>query len=145
MGVTFDTISRTRSGTAARRRGLVLASLLLAGQVGTLAHLVAVRHVTCPEHGESIHAATPPAETATTAVAAVSHGPAVQSIALAAEHGHDHCLIVAERRSRSALLRASVAASPLPIAVAARPPVALAGRPALLAIYRLAPKNSPPA
>jgi hypothetical protein len=128
---------------------LALASATLIAQISSIAHMALVRHAICPEHGELIHpddlsgsAAAPKTLAKTTnpadlAIQATTQFPAV--------HGHDHCLLASYRRQRIAMAAGTAAvARPFPAAVGNRR-MADAPRPALVALYRLAPKNSPPA
>jgi hypothetical protein len=119
-----------------------LATLALAGQVTSFAHLVLVRHVTCAEHGElveigkegAIPKAPPPKRTTSFAGADST----------ADGHGHDHCLIAPMRRDRIAA-RAPGSLDSFhidaygTIGVIAEDEVAPP-----IAVILLAPKNSPP-
>jgi hypothetical protein len=120
----------------------VLATVALAGQVTSFAHLVLVRHVTCAEHGELVEVGRVRA----TAKPTEHHRPtnAVSAESTDIAHGHDHCVIAPMRRDR----------------IASRPPAALdsihidaygtIGAIAAddiappIAVISLAPKNSPP-
>jgi hypothetical protein len=110
-------------------------------------HLVFVRHVTCPEHGDlmdSGHAHEALSAPAGVAEASVSL-PAVASALLQAESGHDHCLVCTTTRERFVLLplkgtRAESVALPVAfIATVAASPFSP------VAVIVLSPKNSPPA
>jgi hypothetical protein len=121
----------------------VLATVALAGQVTSFAHLVLVRHVTCAEHGELVEVGK------THVVARPAHGPsqpidAFVAAAAADEHGHEHCLIAPMRRDRiaagapesfdSAHIDAYGTVGVI-VADEVTPPIA---------VILLAPKNSPP-
>jgi hypothetical protein len=99
-------------------------------------HAAATPHVTCLEHGESVHL---------DAVARAPAGPAdgVSVVASANEaeaHGHEHCGLQGQRTtSATAPVDASSLASFAPAAAVA---VAVATPP--LHLLRLAPKTSPP-
>ncbi len=139
------------AGSARARRylALVLLGLCLAGQLSSLAHLLTVAHGLCPEHGEVVHgsglhgtggnAALGPAQWLEGLLPAL--GP---SNAPAAEHDHDHCLLLSQRRGQSvpepALrpLRAAQLATLRPLLDAAP------CRVRSIALLLLAPKNSPP-
>jgi hypothetical protein len=120
----------------------ILATVALAGQVTSFAHLVLVRHVTCAEHGEFVEvgkqhaAAKTPRPAPPTAVIAVEMP--------AGEHGHDHCLLAPMRRDRV------VAGTPgsfdsLHVDAYGTIGVVAAGEVAPpIALVLLAPKNSPP-
>jgi hypothetical protein len=125
--------------SAARTRAaLWLAAAALAGQLATVADQLFVAHVTCLAHGERIHAANEgPARLAarwTEIGAAATESPA---------DAHAQCLLDDDVDCVPA---AGPAAPPLP-RVAARPERdAASARPLpRQPLYRLAPKNSPPA
>ncbi len=117
-----------------------LSILLVAGQLSLFAHLVAVQHVTCPEHGELIHV-----EDAQILALTPGARPEVRQAQVPANHDHDHCLLVASRRndflSHLAVQTFEVCSNRL--VVAGVPP----GRAARtgVALLLLAPKGSPPA
>lgn len=115
----------------------------MSGQLAGVAHMALVRHVTCPEHGELLHAeddGTPSAPT-----------PADGTASLAAltedsesSHGHDHCAVAIQRRAQTMpVSRVAVAHTVSPVTEASNERAAPAMP--LGAIYRLAPKSSPPA
>jgi hypothetical protein len=110
----------------------------LCGQIGVLAHGALVAHVTCGADGELIHvrADAPPA------------APARDAVLAAVERGgeaDDHCLL--DEDGEAACPPSHVASrAPAPARRADHPAarnerLALAPAP----LYRLAPKNSPPA
>lgn len=118
--------------------------LCLVAQLLGLAHLVVVEHERCPEHGELIHGdgraadtvAAPAPSTATT-TARVLPGQSDEP------HGdHDHCLSATERRDLR-LSRVDVAAMISPAQSDALPRSATTPV-AARALYRSAPKTSPP-
>jgi hypothetical protein len=126
-------------------RGLGLVSqILLAVQVISLGHLLAVRHVTCPEHGDIIHVSPSPAFV----VAALPPGGGPDRATVAAavvdSGDHEHCQACVDHGRRAVL--------PPPAACDLR----LAGVPtaracptetdpyAALDLILLSPKNSPP-
>jgi hypothetical protein len=120
------------------KRGLVLlvAGLWLSGQIAATAHLLTVRHVTCAEHGELVHAdAAAPSQ----ARRAAEH--AVEAADAPAGHTHEHCPFAWQHEQRIELVAppaaphgAAVAASPLPASAPLRS----------ARLYRVAPKLSPP-
>jgi len=126
-----------------RSTALALALLCLAGQAFTLLHLVLVRHVTCPEHGELIH----PSELRR-GEAADRYQPGATAIDVAAAptaHRHDHCPATSLRRERAAVARPghSIRADG---ACAAAVPTRHDIPPATqVSLLLLAPKSSPPA
>jgi hypothetical protein len=142
-----------RSGFAGRHLAIALASLTLIAQLSSFAHLALVRHVVCPEHGELIHPDEQAPSTSSPAVrvvanAAPAEGVAIEAIPEAvgvAVHGHDHCLVAAHRRERATLVPRSeseIVDDPKAVARLATRDVP---RPASVALFVLAPKNSPPA
>jgi hypothetical protein len=124
-------------------RGLTfVAWFCLAVQTLGLAHLVVVRHTTCPEDGELTHPGEPSAPTDATTLA-LGTLAGLQSAGIPTVGAeHDHCLAGATRQ-------ALAAGRP------ARPPATLPERTSLApvaldvpcsrwALFRLAPKTSPP-
>jgi len=134
-------------GSASRLRAVLIASLVVLGQVSGSAHLLFSRHAICLEHGEIIHldeeisSATPVAPVAKSrSAASVASSADVRS----AEYSHDHCLLVSQRRERATLSppQISLCAASLSVGVSLPQDVP---RPPWVALFRLAPKNSPPA
>ena len=74
--------------------GAIVPLALLAGQLSTIAHSMAVEHQRCPEHGELMHrVAVGPAPLLS------DPGPGrLAAPASIANHGHEHCLSLAGRR-----------------------------------------------
>ena len=139
----FEACSLRRLG----RRHVVaaVAWLILVTQGASFAHLLLVRHAVCPEHGELIH----PDEVGTAAHVAPASTPGNGSAAIGAaddaSHEHGHCTVAVHRRHAISVPPARfIALLARPPVEAVQPPVS-AARPAAIAIYRLAPKNSPPA
>jgi hypothetical protein len=119
---------------------LALATILVGGQLASLAHFASTPHIECSDDGELIHvaavAAPAPVQSTIDTGASVPDRP----------HRHEHCQIVSMRRAP--LLRAwkdsSVALGPCITYV--RTCISLdERRPPAVAIFRLAPKSSPPA
>jgi hypothetical protein len=123
--------------------GLALAVVLVVSQTAAWLHAIAVAHVTCVEHGESIHAPAPAAASDArgpqTAAAAVVASDDVATVA-----AHEHCASGALLRWRALAIAPPAATIDLPpiagIPPGHVPPVAAA----TTAVYRLAPKTSPP-
>jgi hypothetical protein len=116
-----------------RGGALALATLCLLAQLSSLAHVAAVSHVTCAEHGEQVHA-TPQ----TSPHAANS----VHTTTESATDGHDHCAIAALRTTP-----ATVSAATTSITTVSSPALPVAGGlfpVTQVALFRLAPKTSPP-
>jgi hypothetical protein len=125
--------------------GWIVPLALLAGQLSTLAHSMAVAHDRCPEHGELVHhaARSPALDVETGGVAARGAQTAVIAVATAAGHGHEHCISFWSRRE--------LAGPPPGPSVTLAPPPARAvlpfDAPALgerSALLSFAPKTSPP-
>jgi len=125
--------------------GLIVPLALLAGQLSTLAHTMAVAHDRCPEHGELVHRAAGPTRVAAGADTVFERAPstAVLAVTSVVGHAHEHCISFWGRRELcGAPPRPSVELAPPP-ATAALPNDAPAhgGRNVLLSF---APKTSPP-
>jgi hypothetical protein len=133
--------SRRKSG-ARRAGGLLLAAVLIASQASAWFHAVAISHVACLEHGEAIHGPVLPAEE--TRAARASEESALRAD-LAVAAGHEHCGNAALLRWRDVALMAPAALSSFASVVQAAPFVAPPGVGPSSALYRLAPKTSPPA
>jgi hypothetical protein len=112
--------------------------LALCGQLAMLAHAALVEHVTCGADGGLIHVRSDAAPVAPTRDAA-------RAAAVDGEAGHDHCLL--DEDGEAACPNATVGSGE---------PVAASGSVVWRArrtspgaprapLYRLAPKNSPPA
>jgi hypothetical protein len=120
---------------------VALAAICLVGQLSSVAHQVQVAHVTCPEHGELVHAeAGAPGQPAASESALPSYA-AVPAPPPA--HDHDHCLVADFRRAACVVLESDsgfVAQDEWRTDGPARD----VSRVATLALFRLAPKTSPP-
>ena len=118
-------------------RFAVLAALC--GQLAILAHGALVEHVTCGVDGDLIHVR------ADVAPAVPPRGDVVRAITDAGRDEHDRCLL--DEDGEAACPNAPVAASAPVVAERTQPPFArrAAPRARRAPLYRLAPKNSPPA
>jgi hypothetical protein len=127
-----------------RRPGMGAASLLLlAAQILSLGHLLIVRHATCPEHGDVMHAGQWH-EARLARFDAVEGRASLGGSVPRAESGHDHCLICTLTHERFALLPPA-GASATPIESAIGLPSRLDTSPfAPVAVIAFSPKNSPP-
>lgn len=128
-----------------RRRaslGVLLALVCIVAQLGAALHLGLVRHVRCAAHGELMHAdAGHDHADPTTALDVSTTRAVVFDAGAAPEHEHDHCQALASRSVEPTAPAVLVAAPPVtvdPPAPVARPLVVV------VALYRLAPKASPP-
>ncbi|MSP63424.1 MAG: hypothetical protein EXR72_24390 [Myxococcales bacterium] len=121
-----------------------LAGLTLVGPILGTAHLAAVRHATCPEHGELLDVGGAVALPLAAAAAAAAEEPAWRA-AESADHEHEDCAIAAHRRTSTWVGLAPPAAlhNSAPTLVALQALSAPPGR--RQSLYRLAPKTSPPA
>ncbi len=123
--------------------GWIVPLALLAGQLSTLAHSMAVAHDRCPEHGELVH------RTAGSLALTAGHdvardlGPALEAMTSIAGHGHEHCISLWGRREFvGPPPRPSVEIAPPPaIAALSIDAPAFDGRGVWLSF---APKTSPP-
>ena len=133
----------------ARRRlfALATAMVFLVGQMAGFAHLVAVQHARCPDHGELIDVAGPPA--AQLIKSGIGGKPT--SAGLTARdrgergHKHEHCTVALKRRERSARAEPTHFAATAPSLVALHDHAAYELAHLALPLLRLAPKTSPPA
>jgi hypothetical protein len=114
--------------------------VVLLGQAAAWVHSAATPHVTCLEHGDSVHLAVAHTTGPAASVANV-HRLAVTSPTEGAEaHGHEHCSLRAQRvATPDAPSVASAAALLTPDVV---PPIVVATASSHLIL--LAPKTSPP-
>ena len=127
----------------------IVGSLLLLAQLAGSLHLALTAHHLCLEHGELVH----DAEAAAPKVA--GHGSALPAdlqagisacpdVAETASEQHDHCAVQLFRRSVLASPLQRLGAAPAVVALRPlRPLVRWVGVQA--ALFRLAPKHSPPA
>jgi hypothetical protein len=144
--------SPTPSRLRTPRLRLAVVSLCLVAQAFALVHLFAVRHVRCAEHGEMVHVEREPREPAALAARAqatqdleeASAADVVRPTGLAIEaHQDDHCMALSERRDLRTLEVQPLVSAPQALAEVTylhRAPAFVAR-----ALYRLAPKISPPA
>ena len=123
-----------------RAAASAIALALLVAQATGFLHLALAPHETCPEHGELVERAAPPSPSASPVAPA---GPAMRGQPRVHRHAHDHCLAAlgdADAVVTHASVEApAIAEEPRPAALDAI--VSARGPP----LYRLAPKNSPPA
>jgi hypothetical protein len=123
-----------------------LAVVCLLGPILAQAHMLLVRHARCAEHGELVHLDGADGDSIGTGATASSDVTTVSSSSPeeAKSHGHDHCAAASARKTQAPVncpqltlpAASSSAAAPLDPDAPSSAPVAL---------YLLAPKNSPPA
>jgi hypothetical protein len=113
---------------------LAVAAVVLLCQAAAWVHVAATPHVTCLEHGESVHLAP----------GAASHDAERLSLSTprpeSTTHAHEHCGLQGQRTTSATAptrvhARVGFAVAPLP---------APAPTPLALRLLRLAPKTSPP-
>ncbi|MCU1282684.1 MAG: hypothetical protein JWM53_6230 [bacterium] len=118
---------------------LMLATVLVGGQLASLAHFAATPHLECSDDGELIHVA---------AVALPASVPStVDEDANLPDrpHRHEHCQIVSMRRAQLVRAARRSATAPEPRVAYGRTCTPIAEpRPPTIAILRQAPKSSPP-
>jgi hypothetical protein len=139
--------------TTPRRRGalaLAVAVLWLVGQAAGTVHMLVVPHVFCAEHGELVESELPSGVAAADADVDPQFDSASSSLQrdasnLRGSHAHDHCFVASRaQRSTPSFLRSRPATER--VYFASRPEArADAPRGSQVAVFRLAPKNSPPA
>lgn len=118
--------------------------LALVAQAGSVLHLVLVQHVTCPEHGEWVHAESGGVPAALTAPAAEHSAPAVEKSTAEEPHGHDHCSVTCTRRDEAVFTGHAVSTATCS-ALTEAPALSRAVFAPAIALLHLAPKASPPA
>jgi len=120
-------------------------TLLLAAQLVALGHLLVVRHTICPEHGEAIHSESPgDAQTLGSSHEGAAADSTLGAGTPTAEHAHDHCLACTNTRERFALLPALDSMRGALFVATTRPSPATVDAAPAVAVFLLAPKNSPP-
>jgi hypothetical protein len=131
-------VIRTSPRTAARVGAAFVAVAVLFCQATAWVHAAATPHVTCLEHGESVHLAPGPASVATDTAA----DPALRRAPIeATAHAHEHCGLQGHRPTTAPVATPSLALAAFESPATFIPPRA----PALAAPLLFAPKTSPPA
>jgi len=119
---------------------LVLAAFV-ASQAAAFAHQVLVRHATCVEHGEVVDVGEVDEALPAGLPERTSARPANEADE---DHAHGHCLALAQRREQFGLTAFQHSVGPVTAEHDATSPGADELPRAACAVYRLAPKNSPP-
>ncbi len=129
----------SRPSTARSTLAIALVFAFVAAQVGGALHVLLVEHVTC-EHGDSIHVAgDQPVAPARPAITPDQTQGAAGDI-------HDHCVASHLTSGQRAVGAAPIApVQPAPGFIDISDCAPLPPRAPTLAVYRLAPKSSPPA
>lgn len=147
MERTKETIASGRRAAWARLLAFLVTAIIIASHASSFAHLLLVEHAVCPQHGEWIHADELGAHAESAPAESPQAGQSTLKAALSpeAEHAHDHCAAPSERRKyitaepRSPAVSSPCAPSPLAMRAAEDAPRARS-----VALFYLAPKNSPP-
>jgi hypothetical protein len=124
---------------------LLLLACLLLSQFAATTHEYAVRHATCPRHGELIDVV---GRGSWSAAAAESADTSTQVATRGEEDGqtrHQHCLFVSSRGSQKNFRLVGPAASTVSAALNWVPSASPDALHPALAVYLTAPKHSPPA
>ena len=140
--------------TRTSRRGLRVALLAqvsawigvlcLVAQLSTALHFVLVAHVVCPEHGGWSHAdAHEPHAQQAAPVGEAGRAQLVEDHG-SAEHEHEHCAVVTERRALVAVVSQSAVVVLPAAALDASSDPGTADRVSARRAYVVAPKTSPP-
>jgi hypothetical protein len=116
---------------------VAVAAVVLLCQATAWVHAAAIPHVTCLEHGESVHL---PATKALRPLSEASAGLAITAASELEAHAHDHCSLQGQRTTSAA---APVQSASAPTLAPAPPPAVADARPAVR-LLRFAPKTSPP-
>jgi hypothetical protein len=123
---------------------LLTTTICLLGQAAAFAHLALVRHASCPQHADAlVHApagAARPADLPRSLPLRAGSG-----LPAGGDHGDDHCLLAAFRRTglSGPVPERGLVLAPARSLTACRV-VEQPDRPAPVALLRLAPKSSPP-
>lgn len=118
----------------------------LLSQVFVYAHLLLVRHETCPDHGEIVDSTADSQTTATSGSESSDHRAAVWIYAGSrSTHGHGHCSFGLQRREQLAVILPGGALLLPPPEVLHCPALTADAPPPRIALFRTAPKQSPPA
>jgi hypothetical protein len=116
--------------------------LLGASQAAAWLHAASVSHVTCLEHGESVHGAA--SATDAERQAPDADGTSRTQAAPEAAESHDHCTSGALLRWRDVALTAPATTGQLTVSERPLPRVATHEAAPASVVYLLAPKTSPP-
>jgi hypothetical protein len=117
---------------------VTVALVVLMGQAAAWVHAATTTHVTCLEHGDSVHLA------AARAPGPIPTGPGLAAVGATTSeseaHGHEHCGLQGQRTATtSATVRHAATLADRPLLI----PAITSATPTLQ-LLRLAPKTSPP-
>jgi hypothetical protein len=130
-------VSVSHRQPAARVGAAFVAAFVLLCQAAAWVHAAATPHVTCFEHGESVHLAAAPAADANEAADATARPAPAESTA----HAHEHCGARTHRTTAAPVAAPAIAHTTFE--APAMPGVSRA--PAATTLLLFAPKTSPPA
>jgi hypothetical protein len=126
---------------ASRALALIVVSLMLSGRLLAVAHLGGVVHRACAEHGELVEVG----HQQPVAMLATEHaGRVLRALPLSAGHAHEHCAVAGHDRLSPLPGTAPTVGGATTITSLALPHADVPSGPRI-ALFRLAPKNSPPA
>jgi len=145
-GVKAGIVTRSTFQPVLRGIGATLALLTAASPLVGSLHESSVRHVACPEDGELIDA---PSQAPHQHALPSTDAPALfaerdPSAPSASGQGHQHCAVMSQGHSRARQQARSLFVVTVPPALAAVSIPSPTPRLRSLAVYRLAPKASPP-
>ena len=87
----------SRSAQSRTLASLLLAALVLFGNLASAVHFMTVRHVACPEHGELEHARLP-RDPGLARHRDEPSGPTLRNAQAGAAEGHGHCCLAIVKR-----------------------------------------------
>lgn len=122
---------------------MVAAGLWLASGLANLRHFLPFTHTLCVEHGEVVH--SPLSVPRAGAVPGGRHAAVHAAAATSTPSGHEHCPLASVAYTRAAADPPAQAGPPLQSDLREVVAVPQAVRPAAIATFRIAPKQSPPA
>lgn len=126
---------------ASRALALFVVGLMLSGRLLALAHLGGVVHRACAEHGELVEVGH---QQPVSALATEHAGQVLRAVPVAAGHAHEHCAVAGHDRHSPLPCTAPTVDGAMAVIPLALPPAEVPPGPRV-ALFRLAPKNSPPA
>lgn len=126
---------------ASRALALIVVSLMLSGRLMAVAHLGGVVHRACAEHGELVEVG----HQQPVATLATEHaGRLLGALPVSAGHAHEHCAVAGHDRLSPLTAPAPAVSGTTAVTSLVLPPADVPSGPRM-ALFRLAPKNSPPA
>ncbi len=135
----------TRDRRALRAWSALLCALFVVAQLASFAHEALSSHVVCAEHGELVHVG----HFAPATAGHRAHAPAERQLLGVSDpsvaRDHEHCGLAAVSRERALQLQAHTSVATAP--ACSRAPFEVPANPdrSSIPVFRLAPKQSPPA